>query len=219
MFLGAQKRTAGRPVFDDTGESHFRKREVEHHQTVGAAFERCDQPGAGALMRLMHQIGIAAGGIAEIDGEAMREAAREGFGADIGAEVDGVHAVDHLPQRFEIGMNCRAFGVGDIVAEADEDAVPDDLIVPPIMRARFPENTAGGSGSRPRIRSAAFSATMMVGALVLDEGTRGMTDASPTRRPSMPRSRSPASPRAMSSRAHPAGADRVMVGLAACAQA
>ena len=37
--------------------------------------------------------------------------------------------------------------------------------------------TAGGSGSRPRIRSAPFSPTMMVGALVLDEGTRGMTEA------------------------------------------
>ena len=55
--------------------SLFRKIEVEDHQTVRAAFERRDQPGAGALVRLMHQIGVAGGGIAEIDGEAVREAA------------------------------------------------------------------------------------------------------------------------------------------------
>ena len=36
--------------------------------------------------------------------------------------------------------------------------------------------------------SAAFSATMIVGALVLHEGTNGITEASTTRRPSRPRS-------------------------------
>src|SRR6218665_1349436 len=41
---------------------------------------------------------------------------------------------------------------------------------------------------RPRMWSAAFSATMMVGALVLQEGTKGITDASTTRKPSMPMS-------------------------------
>ena len=39
---------------------------------------------------------------------------------------------------------------------------------------------------RPRIWSAAFSATMMVGALVFDDGTRGITDASAMRRPGRP---------------------------------
>ena len=37
---------------------------------------------------------------------------------------------------------------------------------------------------RPRITSEAFSATMIVGALVLLEGTNGMTEASTTRMPS-----------------------------------
>ena len=36
--------------------------------------------------------------------------------------------------------------------------------------------------------SEAFSATMIVGALVLQEGTNGMTEASTTLRPSSPRS-------------------------------
>ncbi len=40
----------------------------------------------------------------------------------------------------------------------------------------------------PRMWSAAFSATMMVGALVLHEGMKGITDASATRSPSMPMS-------------------------------
>ena len=39
---------------------------------------------------------------------------------------------------------------------------------------------------RPRMWSAAFSATMIVGALVLHDGTNGITDASTTRRPSSP---------------------------------
>ena len=50
-----------------------------------------------------------------------------------------------------------------------------------------PPRTAGGGGSRPRIRSDAFSPIMMVGALVLHDGIRGMTEASATRNASMPR--------------------------------
>ena len=42
------------------------------------------------------------------------------------------------------------------------------------------------TGQLPRIISAAFSAIMMVGALVLPPIRRGMTAASATRRPSMP---------------------------------
>ena len=41
---------------------------------------------------------------------------------------------------------------------------------------------------RPRMWSAAFSATMMVGALVFDDGTRGITDASAMRSPARPMS-------------------------------
>jgi hypothetical protein len=47
--------------------------------------------------------------------------------------------------------------------------------------------SAGTSGGFPRIMSEAFSATMMVGALVLLDGTKGMTEASTILMPRSPR--------------------------------
>ena len=61
--------------------------------------------------------------------------------------------------------------------------------------------------------SAAFSPIMMVGALVLQDGTRGMTEASQTRRPSIPCTFRSSPTTACLIRAHLAGADRVVVGL------
>ena len=58
--------------------------------------------------------------------------------------------------------------------------------------------------------AAAFSAIISVGELVLPEVMVGITEASATRRPSRPRTRSRGDrPRPASSAAHPAGADRV----------
>ncbi len=62
--------------------------------------------------------------------------------------------------------------------------------------------------------SAPFSPIMMVGALVLQEGTRGMAELSPqTRRPSRPRYLEVEISHSHGIAAHLAGADRMMVGL------
>src|SRR6185312_7639817 len=53
-----------------------------------------------------------------------------------------------------------------------------------------PAHTSAGSRLVPRIRSAAFSPTIIAGALVLPPGTVGMIEASATRRLSMPCTRS-----------------------------
>jgi hypothetical protein len=53
-----------------------------------------------------------------------------------------------------------------------------------------PAAASAGSTVRPRIRSAARSAIIIVGAFVLPRTSVGITEASTTRRPSMPRTRS-----------------------------
>ena len=61
----------------------------------------------------------------------------------------------------------------------------------------------------------ARSASAMVGALVLPDGTKGMADASMTRRPSMPRTTEPLVEhrQRVAIGPHAAGAHRVPVGL------
>ena len=50
-------------------------------------------------------------------------------------------------------------------------------------------NLCRGAAAQPLIAAEIFSATMMVGMLVLARGTVGMIEASTTRRPSKPRTR------------------------------
>ncbi len=62
--------------------------------------------------------------------------------------------------------------------------------------------------------SAAFSATMIVGALVLQDGTNGITEASTTRKPSSPRRRRSGVVAAPVAAPHRAGSHGMVVGLA-----
>ena len=71
---------------------------------------------------------------------------------------------------------------------------------------------------RPKIMSLAFSAIMIVGALVLPDTSRGMIEASITRRPSMPCTRSCAIDDRARSVPHLARADRVIDRGAGCAR-
>ena len=104
----------------------------------------------------------------------------------------------------------------------EREEVTCDLEQAQLSAARFPSP----DGSRPAHRSAAkaagrgscrspVSAMAIVGALVLPLTIAGMIEASTTRRPSRPWTRSSSSTTAMAigGQAHLAGADRVIAGL------
>src|SRR6266481_2473925 len=81
----------------------------------------------------------------------------------------------------------RVFFVGLVLPARRDIGAP---IIAPISRRRdqlIDARSRGASMGPPRMWSAAFSATMIVGALVLEEGIRGMTEESQTRSPSIPR--------------------------------
>ncbi len=120
MSSGSQKRTAISRLSKNR-RSLFRKIEVEDHQSVGAAFERGDQPGAGALMRFMHRDRRRGRRHREIDGEAT-DCRPRAKGSGLTLALKWTLSMPSVTCRSasEIGMDCRALNVGDIVAKPDE---------------------------------------------------------------------------------------------------
>ena len=105
------------------------------------------------------------------------------------------------------------------LASADNTAHGGSAALPGAPVRRLPDRRLGRRqrGGLPRIRSAAFSAIMIVGAFRLPETMLGMIEASTTRSPSSPRTRQSGSTTRQLVRAHPAGASGVVgaVGLGA----
>src|SRR5262245_22131071 len=96
----------------------------------------------------------------------------------------------HPPEKSAPAC-CRSGALAEPHQSNDHVASQRLLLHPSGLSGQFGIGTlAGGSIALPRIKSAARSAIMIVVALVLTLTTLGMTEASTTRRPSTPRTRS-----------------------------
>src|SRR6218665_2970649 len=126
------------------------------------------------------RIGVAGRRVLEAHQEAVGEALVQTFRAVVGAPFDLLHMWDLGGERLEALRAVRLLGGGGFGLETNEHDMPDHGI----------SLWSGRGAAMHRTRSAAFSLIITDGALVLELTSRGMTELSQMRRPSMPRTRS-----------------------------
>ena len=134
----------------------------------------------------------------------MAVAALQALEIDVRPAVVGEEAVEAGAQGVEHGLDRGDLAVRQARAMADQDDVADHAAC----------SSCGSKARLPRTRSLAFSPIMIVGALVFDDGTRGMIEESQTRRPSRPRTRRSGSTTAISPVPMAQAPDGMVVGLA-----
>src|SRR6218665_995651 len=150
---------------------------VIEHQHFGQTRARGPHEG---LVRGMGQGGVARRRVLEARQEAVGEALVQTFRAVVGAPFDLLHMWDLGGERLEALRAVRLLGGGGFGLETNEHDMPDHGI----------SLWSGRGAAMHRTRSAAFSLIITDGALVLELTSRGMTELSQMRRPSMPCTRS-----------------------------
>src|SRR5690606_1535816 len=99
------------------------------------------------------------------------------------------HLLEHLEHEPEIGLLLRRAAHADVSPERDSPRRDCPLGDCP-SEGNCPSPSSARGSERPRIRSAAFSPIMMQVRFVFPPGTVGITEASATRSPSTPITRS-----------------------------
>jgi hypothetical protein len=114
--------------------------EVEHHDPIGTADGFGHERSAGGLVGRIDEIGVAGGGIDEIEPETVTETMDHGFfGGGVGAPTKVEDAGQMCAQRREL-LHQGVFGVcRHILAKVDEHYVTDHAVLLSIFPS-YPEN-------------------------------------------------------------------------------